>query len=161
MNKKQTVFVKYYLQTWNATQSAIKAGYSKRSAGQVGHRLLKDDEIKAEIKLQLEALTMDADEVLARLADIARSDMHDVMDVRKDGGAQIDFAKAIRKKKMGMIKSISPTKAGVRVELHDKVRALELIGKNLNLFADKVNLTLTEPIKVIEIIKDHGTDRSQ
>ena len=47
LNDKQTAFVREYLVDFNATQAAIRAGYSKKTAGQLGHTLLKNVEIQA------------------------------------------------------------------------------------------------------------------
>ena len=54
MNDKQNAFVHEYLKDKNATQAAIRAGYSPRSAGQSAHRMMKDSEIKAAIDSGLE-----------------------------------------------------------------------------------------------------------
>jgi phage terminase small subunit len=57
MNKRQRLFVNEYLVDFNATQAAIRAGYSERTAGQGGHELLKNPEVKAEIdRLYKEAI---------------------------------------------------------------------------------------------------------
>ena len=47
INDKQTAFVREYLVDFNATQAAIRAGYSKRTAGSQAHDLLKKPEIQA------------------------------------------------------------------------------------------------------------------
>jgi phage terminase small subunit len=47
LNDKQTAFVREYLTDFNATRAAIRAGYSKKTAGQLGHTLLKNVEIQA------------------------------------------------------------------------------------------------------------------
>jgi hypothetical protein len=75
LSNKQRVFVETYVRTWNATQSAIAAGYPEQSAYSQGSRLLKNVEVKAEIALRLEDLTMSPAEVLARLTNHARGDM--------------------------------------------------------------------------------------
>ncbi|RID91195.1 terminase small subunit [Gemmobacter lutimaris] len=49
LNDKQRAFAKEYLIDLNATQAAIRAGYSERTAGQIGYELLKKPEIQAEI----------------------------------------------------------------------------------------------------------------
>ena len=53
MNKKQQKFADFYLSSFNATQSAIKAGYSKQSAHTQGYRLLKYPDIKTYISEEL------------------------------------------------------------------------------------------------------------
>ena len=46
MNVRQQKFCDYYLQSGNATEAAIKAGYSKKTAYSIGQRLLKNVEIE-------------------------------------------------------------------------------------------------------------------
>lgn len=48
-------FISHYLKTLNATESAIKAGYSEKSAAEIGCRLLKRESIKSKITAELEA----------------------------------------------------------------------------------------------------------
>lgn len=54
LNDRQNLFVVHYLQTLNATQAAIKAGYSKRSAGADGFRMLKNAKIRKAIQKHLD-----------------------------------------------------------------------------------------------------------
>lgn len=57
MNKRQRLFVTEYLKDFNATQAAIRAGYSQRTAGQGGHELLKNPHVRSEIdRLYQEAI---------------------------------------------------------------------------------------------------------
>ena len=73
MNKKQTAFANHYVQTWNATQSAILAGYSRHTAGSIGHELLKKPEISAFIQLKVDELSMSAQECLTALSELGRT----------------------------------------------------------------------------------------
>ena len=50
LNIKQAAFVREYLVDFNATQAAIRAGYSAKTAGQIGHELLKKPEIQKTLK---------------------------------------------------------------------------------------------------------------
>lgn len=50
LNEKQAAFVREYLVDFNATQAAIRAGYSSKTAGQIGHELLKKPEVQAALK---------------------------------------------------------------------------------------------------------------
>lgn len=50
LNDKQTAFVREYLLDFNATQAAIRAGYSRKTAGQQAHKLLKIAEVQAALK---------------------------------------------------------------------------------------------------------------
>lgn len=75
MNKKQTIFVDEYLKCWNASEAARKAGYSKKTAGAIGHELLKKPEISDEIQAKLKESHMSADEALDLLSEQARGDL--------------------------------------------------------------------------------------
>lgn len=73
MNAKRARFVTEYLKDSNATQAAIRAGYSKKTAGSQGHDLLKEPEIAAAVSARAAKAGMTADEVLNGLADVART----------------------------------------------------------------------------------------
>lgn len=72
MTPKQKQFVNEYLIDFNATQAAIRAGYSESTAGSIGWENLQKPEISEEIKRRVSAYAMDANERLVALADIAR-----------------------------------------------------------------------------------------
>lgn len=133
MNAKQTAFLEHYLQCWNAAEAARLAGYSERTAGQIGHELLKKPEISRAYKARLAELHMCAEEVLKRLADHARGSLDDFV---TDHGT-IDLAAAKRSGALKLAKRIK-TQSGkvdsIEVELHDPQRAMEMLGKNLALF---------------------------
>ena len=72
LTTKQRLFVQYYLETYNATQAAILAGYSENSAHTLGWRLLQKVAIREEINRHVEIMGMGANERLATLSAIAR-----------------------------------------------------------------------------------------
>jgi phage terminase small subunit len=148
LSAKQQSFVEGYLRTWNATQAAIAAGYSEKTAGSQGFDLLKKPEIQAEIKARLEASAMTTDEVLARFAQQVRFDptpyllFQEVFDENEDAPVKVLMGIDIDKLQADglgyLIKTISKTRTGVRIEWHDGQRALELIGKHLGLFKEQI-----------------------
>ena len=140
LTKKQKVFVEYYLQSWNATQAAIKAGYSRRSASVTGSVNLKNPTIAAEISRRVDDLVMTSNEALSILSDQARATMTDIGEIDEDGKFSFNFKKASENNKLHLIKSIIPTAAGTKIVLHDAQRALELIGKAHGAFIDKVEV---------------------
>ena len=75
MNIKQAVFVREYAVDSNATQAAIRAGYSRRTAYAQGSRLLKNAEVHAEIearqKRQSARVDVEIDEIVQGLRSIA------------------------------------------------------------------------------------------
>jgi len=61
LNARQKKFVNFYLQTGNATTAAIRAGYSKKAAAQVGARLLRNAKVRAEIEKRQQKIADKAD----------------------------------------------------------------------------------------------------
>jgi hypothetical protein len=69
---KQRIFVDEYLRCFNAAESARRAGYSERSAREIGRKLLTNIDIKAEVDQRLKESRASADEALDRLSDYSR-----------------------------------------------------------------------------------------
>jgi phage terminase small subunit len=75
LTNKQRVFIDEYLKDCNATQAALRAGYSEKGARVRGSELLANRNISEAIKERLDRRAMEADEVLSRLTQMASSDM--------------------------------------------------------------------------------------
>lgn len=75
LTDKQTAFVNEYLHDFNATQAAIRAGYSQKTAYSIGQENLRKPDISAAIKERVTERAMGADEVLIRLSEQARGDL--------------------------------------------------------------------------------------
>ena len=71
---KQQRFVEEYPVDFNATQAAIRAGYSERTAGSIGDENLRKPDIAEAIQKRIATLQMSADEASIRMADAARFD---------------------------------------------------------------------------------------
>jgi phage terminase small subunit len=146
LTPKEEAFVNEYLRTWNATEAAKRVGY--KHPNKVGPRKLVEVGIAEEIKKRLESKAMAADEVLARLAEQARFNpvpyilFEEFRD--EEGGlivkafAGIDLDKLQEDGLGHVLKGISKTRNGLKIEFHDAQRALELIGKHLGLFKERV-----------------------
>lgn len=87
MNAKQARFVQEYCKDLNATQAAIRAGYSAKTAGQIGDRLLKNVEIKFSVDEKLAKVAARAEitveAVLQRWWDIANANPNELVEVRR------------------------------------------------------------------------------
>lgn len=81
LNKRQKLFVNYYLKSWNATEAAKLAGYSEKTAASIGYENLRKPEIKAYIHERTHArdsqIVADADEVMAFLTSVMRGEVKD------------------------------------------------------------------------------------
>ena len=85
MTNRQRVFVEEYLRCWNATEAALRAGYSEKTARSIGHENLTKPDIAAAIEQRLSEMHMGTDEALSLLADMARGDIAEFMDVTQMG----------------------------------------------------------------------------
>lgn len=150
LNAKQNAFVERYLKCWNASDAARVAGYSARTAGQIGHELLKKPEISEAIQRRLAELTASADEVLARLTDHARGSMGDFLAIGDDGEPGINLTAAKGAGKLHLIKKAKTTRRSfgddgtevvTEIELYDAQAALVHLGRKHGLFVDKVAST--------------------
>jgi len=149
LKAKQDIFCQEYLRDLNATQAAIRAGYSQDTAGSIGHDLLKKPEIIAEIdRLKLERsreTKIDAAWLLKRFADEADADVADLYD--EDGRLKPvkDWPMIWRQGLVAGVKT-SVSEDGVAiidVKLSDRVRRLELIGKHVSVQAFQENVNHT------------------
>ena len=143
LTAKQLSFCEYYIQTRNATKAAELAGYSPRTAYSQGSRLLKKVEVKAFLQERYAEACMSSDEVLMRLANIARASLTDYC----DENGTIDWPKVA---KDGY--ALKSMKRGGKLEFESKLRALELIGRAHAMFTDKI--APTDPTGT----KEYGAD---
>lgn len=153
MNDKQMAFVKEYVVDYNATQAAIRAGYSEKSAYSQAHDLLKKPEIKAKIsELEDEAARrteISKDMVLRELARVAFVDPRKLFDEngRPKDLESLDDDTAAALASVDILEEydfddgnrvlIGHTK---KYKWADKLRALEMLGKHLGMFTDKVHV---------------------
>jgi phage terminase small subunit len=158
MTPKQRAFVLEYIKDFNATQAAIRAGYSPKYAGTNCDKLLKNTKISAAIDEEFQKRAMSANEVLSRMGDIARGTADDYLTIDKYGYAGLDLQKMKEAGKLHLIKKYSNTKNGVVLELYDAQAALVQMGKQHGLFPNRQELTGKdgEPVRVKVI--DYGLD---
>ena len=143
MTQKQKRFIEEYLIDLNATQAAIRAGYSPHTAKDIGCENLAKPNIAAAVSQAMAERSrrtgINQDRVLQELARIGFAKITDVVDpetakIRPD--ASDDDLACIQSIK------IKPSEFGTEreVKLYDKKSALVDLGKHLGLFKDKVEL---------------------
>lgn len=145
MTKKQKRFVEEYLIDLNATQAAIRAGYSPDTAKSIGSENLTKPDIQARIAKAMAERSkrtgVNADRVVTELAKIAFVNASDVIDADtatlKLDAAPEDTA-AIQSVK---VKTFGEDGLEREIKMADKLKALELLGKHLGMFKDKVELS--------------------
>jgi len=144
LNDKQEAFIESYLICFNRTQAAKEAGYSAKTAGSQGARLLKNVEIANAISERMRESAMSADEVLKRLAEHARGDIGDFIHLSSDEIRQSNRSRLIKK----FTRTITTTTKNdyesvtesLTLELYDAQAALEKIGRHHKLFTDKTEI---------------------
>lgn len=138
LNSKQQCFVLEYLVDLNATQAAIRAGYSAKTAYSQGQRLLKDVELQGALQeaqqKRAEKVGLDAEWVVTRLQQVAERCMqaepvmqfnHDTKEMEETGEYKFDSSGANK--------------------------ALDSLARHLGLFNDKVQVTGADggPVQVL------------
>lgn len=160
MTKKQKRFIEEYLIDLNATQAAIRAGYSPDTARSIGSENLTKPDIQARIAKAMAERSrrtgVNADRVVMELAKIAFVNASDVIDAEtatlKPDAAPEDTA-AIQSVK---VKTFGEDGLEREIKMADKLKALELLGKHLGMFKDKVELSgslETEKTKLDDLIQ--------
>ncbi len=140
-NQKQQRFVAEYLVDMNATQAAIRAGYSARTAKQQGSRLLTNADVVAAIARKqakiADKLEMTAERVLTELALLGFSNMQDFASTGAAGRPAIDCSKLERDQWAAVSQIKIDEDGAVTLKLYDKRAALVDLGKHLGLFTEK------------------------
>lgn len=134
MTEKQKRFADEYLIDTNATQAAIRAGYSKKTAYSQGERLLKNVEVDKYIQERMNQLSSEkvakAEEVIQYLTSVLRGESKSCEIVVEGSGEGVSFAREFYKE---------PSEK-------DKLKAAELLGKRYGLFKENVSLDVEQVI---------------
>lgn len=162
LTDKQQRFVDEYLIDLNATQAAIRAGYSVRTANEQGAQNLAKLSIQDAISRKMAARSrrtgVNAERVVLELAKVAFAKITDIVDSNgriKEDASPDDLAciESIKYKE-------SDNEYGGSVErevkIASKLKALELLGKHLGMWSDKFNVTVEKSEKLDDIISQLG-----
>ena len=157
LTPKQMRFVDEWLIDFNGKQAAIRAGYSAKTAEATAARLLRNVKVQAEISRRQKDLQrrteISQDRVVKELARIAFADASDYacietyMYENKDGTLsplQVVSPKdtgALSDDQRAAIAGIKQGANGIEIKLHDKIKALELLGRHICMFNDKLSLS--------------------
>ena len=152
LTPKQARFVEEYLIDLNGTQAAIRAGYSPNTANEIASENLAKPSIAAAVAVAMAERSrrtgITTDRVLEEIAKLAFVNAADIINLQNGtilaGGVRDDTA-AVQSIKVKTI----PTEEGditeQEVKLYDKTRNLELLGRHLGLFNDKLAVTNLPP----------------
>lgn len=142
LTEKQQRFIDCYIELGNATEAARRAGYSERSAKQIGNENLTklDCFIKKRLQEFEDKRIARADEVLKYLTSVMRGEETEEVVVVENLGDFMSRATTIDKE----------------VGAKERIKAAELLGKRYSLFTEKVDITLEKSETFAEIIEQVG-----
>ena len=137
LNARQKSFCEFYVASGNATESAIKAGYSKKTADRIASENLRKLELKKYIneimqKLESERIAS-AEEVLQNLTAMMRGEIQEEVVVVEGEGDGVSSARIMKK----------------QVSAKERIKAAELLGKRHALFTDKTKIEGTLPVMIV------------
>lgn len=161
LTAKQEAFVQEYLVDLNATQAAIRAGYSEGTARAIGFENLTKPNIVEAIEEAMRARSdrtqVTADKVLTELAKIAFTDIRKAVrwgrspiDTESENASpnglgiypvELIPSDEIDDDVAAAVSEVSLTQTGIKIKMHDKRAALVDIGKHLGMFTDKIRLS--------------------
>ena len=144
-NAKHELFAQEYEVDRNATQAAIRAGYSEKAARVSGARLLTDANVLARVneltQERCERLCLSADFVVQRLLDV--------------------YARCMQAEPVlawnSLSKSMEPT-GDYAFDSRGANRALEMLGKHLGMFNDRIQLTVERAPRIVDDIGEPNDD---
>lgn len=171
LTPKQKRFCDEYLIDLNATQAAIRAGYSPKTAEQTASRLLRNVKVQEYIAKRQKELSRSTEitqeRVIKELALIAFSNNADYAHVVEKklqveaGGTLVDvldkdgnpvmyrtvepvLTEELTEEQKRALAVIKKGRDGLEVKSCDKVKALELLGKHLGIFTDKIEANVND-----------------
>ena len=158
LNEKQKRFCEEYLIDLNATQAAIRAGYSVKTANEQGSQLLAklsvQEEISAKMAERSKRTGVNQDRIVQELARLAFRNLTDVVDRDgkiRDSATEDDLAciesMKVKKTSIGNGENISDSEER-EVKIYSKLKALELLGKHLGMWRDKQDINIALPVVI-------------
>ena len=154
-NSRHEIFALEYVKDLNGTRAAIAVGYSAKTADRAASRLLSNVEVRALLakltKKHADKLDLSAEKVLSELSSMGFSNMLDYIKATEEGSAYVDLSNLTREQSSaiqevtvdayveGKGKHARKVKR-TKLKLVDKIRSLELLGKHLKLFTERIEV---------------------
>lgn len=165
MDDRYRAFIQEYVMCWNVQKAAIKAGYEPKSARSTGYAIMNRPEVRAEID-RIIAEREESNKVrrlmiIEQLTKIATSDVKDFMTWNEDGTAflnpdlvdgEIIAELNVDKSTFTSMDGETSEKVKKKLKLHDKLKALELLGKHVGMWDDKLNINMKAQVTIVDDI---------
>lgn len=159
MTEKQKRFCDEYLTDLNATQAAVRAGYSKKTAYSIGEENLRKPEIKEYIEKRMaekeSQLIANQDEVMRYLTAVMRREKMEsvVVTLNTEKTSYVPDENGTMRKQT--VKQEIPKIIEIPAQLRDANKAAELLGKAYGIYTDKVDVDADMDLN---ITIDYGED---
>lgn len=159
MTEKQKRFCDEYLTDLNATQAAVRAGYSKKTAYSIGEENLRKPEIKEYIEKRMaekeSRLIANQDEVMRYLTAVMRREKMEsvVVTLNTEKTSYVPDKNGTMRKQT--VKQEIPQIIEIPAQLRDANKAAELLGKAYGIYTDKVDVDADMDLN---ITIDYGED---
>lgn len=168
LSAKQQRFAAEYLVDLNATQAAIRAGYSPRTAEWQGPQLLGKPHVAKAIeagKTKLQAkIEVRQEDIVRELCRIAFGDRRALM-TWGPNGVRLKDSSELSADEAAAVAEVAETTSkdggSLRLKTHDKVKALELLGKHLGAFVERHEITGKDGQPLLPIIYMPANGRDQ
>ncbi len=155
-NSRHDRFCREYIKDLNGTRAAIAAGYGKKNARKIASRLLTNVDIQARVaeltKKQADKLDLSAEKVLSELSSMGFSNFLDYVKITEEGDAFVDLS-GLTQEQAAAIQEVTVDEymegkgkdarkvKRTRLKLVDKIRSLDLLGRHLKLFTDRIEVS--------------------
>ena len=171
LTAKQRRFIEEYCVDFNATQAAIRAGYSKRTAYAIGAENLRKPQIREAVERRLKELSMTAAEATRRLTDWGRGTIAPFLCFGPDGSVRIDLSTEEARRHLHLIRKLkqkervlasAPGEEGLlldrtfEIELHDAKDAVVQIARIHGLFVEKHEHSGSISTPTLEVVVKHA-----
>ena len=150
LTAKQQRFCDEYLIDLNATQAAIRSGYSKKTAKQIGQENLTKPDIKEYIEKRMaekeKELIADQNEVMKYLSSVMRREKTEsvVVTLSKEKSTYVPDSNGTMRKQT--VKEDIPQVVEIPARLSDANKAAELLGKAYGIYTEKVDMDVNIPV---------------
>ncbi len=155
LTRKQRAFCEEYVKNFNGAQSAVRAGFAEKSANRAATRLLSLDHVQSYLGELLEEAAerngVQVDEIVQELKRIAFADIGEFGKITEKGELLVKRFDELLPEQRKCIAEIVRTETNqgavsFRFKLHDKMRALEMLGKYKGMFTEKREIDNTEKV---------------
>lgn len=179
LSDKQEKFCEFYVIDLNATQAAISAGYSKKTAEQQASRLLSNVKVRAHVQKlrekQQKRCEIDADKVLNEIASVAFARTEDIVcidngelsfveDQDRPERSKVALKKIKVKRRFEDVGEDTHLIEDLEFDMHDKLKALDMLTKHLGICIPKTEVDVTDNTKketMMELLKSMSPEEKK